>query len=59
MYFDAVLNDTMEPLFNGTPGETKKWLEENNTGDNSVRVCIGVSMTLVTVPEYMRRMSGE
>lgn len=54
MYFDAVLDENMQPLFNGTPEETKAWLENNET-DNSVRVCIGESMVLVTVPEYMRR----
>lgn len=54
VYFDAVLDKDMAPLFNGTPEETKKWLETNET-DNSVRVCIGTSMALVTVPEYLRR----
>lgn len=44
----------MVPLFNGTPEDTKEWLEKNET-DNSVRVCIGESMVLVTVPEYKRR----
>lgn len=54
IYYDAVLDENMIPLFNGTPDETKTWLEKNKT-DSSVRVCIGKSMTLVTVPEYMRR----
>lgn len=54
MYFDAVLDEHMGVLFNGPPEDTKKWLEENET-DNSVRVCIGTSLALVTVPEYMRR----
>lgn len=53
-YYDAVLDENMNPLFNGTPEDTKEWLEKNKT-DNSVRVCIGESMVLVTVPEYKRR----
>lgn len=53
-YFDAVLDENMNPLFNGTSEDTKEWLEKNET-DNSVRVCIGESMVLVTVQEYMRR----
>lgn len=57
LYFDAVLDENMRPLFNGTPEETKEWLEKNEPvkTDNSVRVCIGTSLVIVTVPEYMRR----
>lgn len=54
IYFDAVLDENMQPLFNGTPEETKEWLEKNET-NNSIRVCIGESLALVTVQEYMRR----
>lgn len=54
VYLDAVLDENLKPIFNGTPEETKEWLKENET-DNSVRVCIGTSMAIVTVPEYMRR----
>lgn len=53
-YFDAVLDENMQVLFNGTPQDTKEWLEKSKT-DSSVRVCIGESMVLVTIPEYMRR----
>jgi hypothetical protein len=55
MYFDAVLDENMNVLFNGTPDETKKWLEENEVDDNTVRVCIGTSMAIVTTLEYKRR----
>lgn len=54
IYFDAVLDENMKPIFHGTPRETKEWLEKNKT-DNSARVCIGTSLAIVTVPEYMRR----
>ena len=52
MYFDAVLNNDMEPLFNGTPAEVKDWLEKNET-DISILVCLGETMRVVSVPEYL------
>ena len=52
LYFDAVLNDDMEPVFDGTPEEVKAWLEANET-EFSTQVCIGSTMKLVSVPEYL------
>lgn len=56
MYFDAVLNLKMMPLFNGTPVEVKQWLE-NTTADlyKLFQVCIGETMQLMTVSEYLSR----
>lgn len=52
MYFDAVLNAAMEPLFNGTPSETEAWLEENET-DDSIRICVGKTMQILSVADYL------
>jgi hypothetical protein len=61
-YFDAVLDEHMKPLCNGTQEEVLAWLEERRNdwrkGDQSiedkqVRVCIGKTMQLVTVGEYI------
>jgi len=53
-YFDAVLTKNMVPLFNGTPKETKKWLEDNETNETDM-VCVGKTMKLVSVPEYLAK----
>lgn len=52
MYFDAVLNDLQMPLFNGTPEETKKWIEDNKPPWN-LRVVVGETQEVLTVHEYM------
>lgn len=53
-YFDAVLDGSMRPVFNGTPFETKTWLEKNQTGDlDLMRVCPGHTMRLISVAEYL------
>lgn len=56
MYFDAVLDFNMKPLFNGTPEETTKWLlKQPDTFLDQVRVCIGYSMEMVSATEYLKR----
>lgn len=56
MYFDAVLDEKMRPLFNGTRRETKKWLEENPpTSFCKWKVCIGTNMECVPVEDYLAR----
>ena len=55
MYFDAVLDFNMKPLFNGTPEETKEWLKKQTPEfQDTVRVCVGYSMQMVTVSEYLK-----
>ena len=55
MYFDAVLDDRMIPVFNGLPEETEKWLKKNpDSLDLSAHtVCLGHSMTVVPVSQYL------
>jgi deoxycytidine triphosphate deaminase len=55
MYFDAVLNDeTMSPVYNGTPDETKEWLEKYaRLFLAPLNVCVGRTLDIVTVPEYL------
>jgi len=52
MYFDAVLDDDMVPLFNGTPEETLRWLRQN-PDVHVMGVCVGSSMVVVNTDEYI------
>jgi hypothetical protein len=53
MYFDAVLDDRMNPLYNGTTEEVLAWLETEKP--MTVSVCIGKTMQLVTVEKYVEQ----
>lgn len=53
MYFDAVLDERMNPIFNGTPEETKKWLSENRNNPDVAQVCDGRNMRLVSIDDYL------
>lgn len=52
MYFDSVLTKDMVVLFNGTPSETKEWLENHET-DVTVRVCDGKTLQFKSVDQYL------
>lgn len=54
MFFDAVLDDRMNPLCNGTQEEVLAWLEGHRS-DEKVQVCIGKTMQLVTAEEYVEQ----
>jgi hypothetical protein len=46
----------MRPVFNGTPEETKAFLlKQDKLFHDVVRVCVGYSMEMVTVEEYLKR----
>lgn len=53
MYFDAVLDKNMQPIFNGTPQETREWLQLNISDNRIDSICIGKTMQLVTIKEYL------
>lgn len=53
-YFDAVLDNNMKPLCNGTPEEVLAWLEARSEYHGELQVCIGMSMRFVTVEEYLQ-----
>lgn len=55
MYFDAVLDDDMNPLVNGTQEEVLEWLDKRRGIEDEVQVCIGKTMQLVTVEEYLEQ----
>lgn len=55
MYFDAVLDKDSRPIFNGTPEETMEWLKTNQWA-HKVDVCIGRTMQIVSVPEYLEQI---
>ena len=60
MYFDAVLDEGMHPIFNGTQDETVKWLQEHPSLpvlDAATQVCVGRNMQLLTVAEYLTEFS--
>ena len=52
-YFDAVLDERMHPLCNGTPEEVLAWLEARREYDDDICVCIGKTMKIVSVEEYL------
>lgn len=54
MYFDAVLDRKYLPKFNGTPEETRRWLEGRPDVD-LLQVCVGSTMEVIPVWEYMTR----
>jgi hypothetical protein len=55
VYFDAVLDDRMMPVFNGTPEETKEWIKKNPTiiAEHDLWVCIGKTLRMMTIKAYM------
>jgi len=54
-YFDAVLDDDMKPLCNGSQEEVLAWLEERTQFHSQLQVCIGRTMRFVSVEEYLRQ----
>ncbi|QJD49807.1 hypothetical protein SEA_CLUBPENGUIN_83 [Streptomyces phage ClubPenguin] len=54
-YFDAVLDERMRPLCNGTQEEVLAWLESRPQFEDDVVVCIGKTMQMVTVEEYLEQ----
>lgn len=52
MYFDAVLDKDYFPVFNGTPEETKKALEEHPSWADH-QVSVGRDMSVVSVKDYL------
>ncbi|AXQ61309.1 hypothetical protein SEA_LIBERTYBELL_68 [Streptomyces phage LibertyBell] len=54
-YFDAVLDGNMQPVYNGTPEQTYKWLSgsvEHFT--NTYQVCRGKDMRLFEIADYLK-----
>lgn len=54
-YFDAVLNTEYDPIFNGTPEETKAFLKEHGETykQQGARVCHGSTLRIVSIDEYL------
>jgi len=58
MYFDAVLTDDLEPIFNGTREEVHAWLdrdEDETSRDTNLQVCDGRTLKIMSVDEYLAR----
>jgi hypothetical protein len=53
VYYDAVLDDDMMPLFNGTEDETVDWLLKNEQKD--LQVAVGRTNEIIPAEEYMER----
>lgn len=55
MYFDAVVDANMVPVFNGTREQTLVWLKENPEylKKNDHRVVIGETLQVVTPWEFV------
>jgi hypothetical protein len=54
VYFDAVLDYDMQPIFNGTPEKTREFLETKVLSLDHM-VCVGKTMELLTIPQYLER----
>jgi hypothetical protein len=58
IYLDAVLDmTTMEPLFNSTPENVAEWLvahAEDWKSQQNIEVCVGRTMQMKTIDEYLR-----
>lgn len=52
MFFDAVITKDAQPVFNGTPDQTREWLQTTPEVDE-LFVCVGVSLQVVPVSEYL------
>ena len=57
MYFDAVLvSDSGEVVFNSTPENTKRWIEETEwVQTEEYTVCDGRTLQFMTVEEYINK----
>lgn len=58
MFFDAVVTKNLEPVFNGTPEQTREWLETTPEVDH-LYVCVGISLAVVPVAKYLSKQQGE
>ena len=52
-YYDAVLDNNMQPVFNGTPQETREWLLQRPDEHKDWQICPGYRMRLMTVQDYL------
>lgn len=52
-YFDAVLDENMGVVFNGTPEQTQEWLKANAWAWD-LSVCDGVSLRMISARDYVR-----
>jgi len=56
MYFDAVVNENWDPIFNGTPDEVKKWLLDRPDDEEvqKSRVLLGNTLTSTSIENYLK-----
>jgi hypothetical protein len=55
MYFDAVVDVMMMPVYNGTRAEVLEWLKTNEDVIDVLDVCIGKTLEVVSASEYVNR----
>lgn len=56
VYFDAVIDHSNMPIFNSTPENVKKYLEDRSDEENAaVHVFEGKTMLWFQVKEYLAR----
>jgi hypothetical protein len=57
MYFDVVLTEDMQPVFNDTPEEVCEWLRTHtiDVERDNLEVCEGETMRMYTVSEYLTK----
>lgn len=55
MFFDAVLDEEMRPIFNGTPAQTYPWVLEHLIFAPDLKVCVGRTLKIVSFEEYIQK----
>jgi hypothetical protein len=53
MFRDAVLNESLDPIFEGTPEEAKKWLQERSNDWAKMKVSPEPFIRIISVEEYL------
>ena len=57
MYLDAVVDVMLDSIFNGTQEEVLSWLEQHMIFAPVVQVCVGRTLEILSVDEYIKRYS--
>lgn len=53
MFFDAVIDRDMQPLYNDTPEKVEEWLLLHGEQWKNFRVVAGKTMKILSVEEYI------
>jgi hypothetical protein len=52
-YYDAVVTERLNPIFNGTPDETREWIFLTGKKNEDLYVVVGRTMDIVPIKTYI------